>query len=146
MYLVKDLAFTGLELIGSDRKYLEGMVDEMVDVYEISMLLDFYGQLLTESQMQCLDLYYNRDLSLAEIAEELEISRQGVHDFIKRGRQSLTELEAKLGMLARFREIKSQLETIQEDLQYLEDQKLTGESKRIVSQVEEKLVRIITKL
>ncbi len=118
----------------------------MVDVYEISMLLDFYGQLLTESQLRCLELHYNRDLSLAEIAEELQISRQGVHDFIKRGRLALSEYEEKLGMLSRFREIKSQLETIQDDLAFLGRNDLPEEGKKLLSQVEEKLVRIITKL
>lgn len=46
------------------------------DIYEIGMLLDFYGQLLTESQYKCMDMHYNQDLSLSEIAEELGISRQ----------------------------------------------------------------------
>ena len=45
------------------------------DIYEISMLLDFYGQLLTDSQYKCMDMHYNQDLSLSEIAEELGISR-----------------------------------------------------------------------
>ena len=63
------------------------------DIYEISMLLDFYGQLLTDNQYMCMDMYYNQDLSLSEIADEIEISRQGVHDFIKRGRAILADYE-----------------------------------------------------
>ena len=49
-----------------------------------SMLLDFYGELLTDKQRECLDLHYNEDLSLSEIAEQLGISRQGVWDNIRR--------------------------------------------------------------
>lgn len=72
--------------------------------YEVSMLLDFYGQLLTARQYEILDLYYNNDCSLAEIAEELGISRQGVHDSIRKGRAALEAYEARLGLVARFRE------------------------------------------
>ncbi len=68
----------------------------------IALLLDFYGELLTEKQAAALDLYYNQDLSLAEIAEPMAITRQGVRDFIKRGERQLVELEEKLGLAARF--------------------------------------------
>ena len=90
------------------------------DIYEISMLLDFYGQLLTDNQYMCMDMYYNQDLSLSEIADEIEISRQGVHDFIKRGRAILADYEKKLGLMARFCEIKKNLKNIQEDLQLID--------------------------
>lgn len=74
--------------------------------FETAVLLDFYGDLLTEKQAQALDLYYNEDLSLAEIAEPLGISRQGVRDSIKRGEKQLYELEAVLGLAKRFRDVK----------------------------------------
>ena len=73
--------------------------------YEIAMLLDFYGELLTEKQAKAMDLYYNEDLSLAEIAEPLSISRQGVRDSIKRGEKQLIDLEETLGLAKRFKEI-----------------------------------------
>lgn len=73
--------------------------------YEIAMLLDFYGELLTEKQAKAMELYYNEDLSLAEIAEPLSISRQGVRDSIKRGEKQLIELENTLGLAKRFKEI-----------------------------------------
>jgi len=65
--------------------------------YRISYLLDFYGDILTEKQKDAIDLYYNEDLSLAEIAEYQDISRQGVRDAIKRGEEILIEMEEKLG-------------------------------------------------
>ena len=63
----------------------------------ISDLLDYYGKMLTEKQRGFIELYYNEDLSLAEIAEHESITRQGVRDSIKHGEQILFELEEKLG-------------------------------------------------
>lgn len=76
----------------------------------ISMLMDFYGQLLTEKQRITLDLYYNQDYSLSEIAEYADITRQGVRDSIKRGEKQLSELENTLGLAGRFRNISSEFE------------------------------------
>ena len=70
------------------------------------LLLDIYGDILPKSQREALDLRYNSDLSLGEIAEEMGgISRQAVNSFIKNGEQRLLELEETLGNAARFREI-----------------------------------------
>ena len=66
------------------------------------VLLDFYGELLTKKQKRALELYYNEDLSLAEIAEDMQVSRQGVRAFIKQGEAHLKEFEEKLGMFERF--------------------------------------------
>ena len=90
----------------------------MEELVKVSLLLDFYGQMLTKRQYEILDLYYNSDYSLGEIAEELEISRQGVHDNIKRGKAALYELESKLGLAARFNEQKNRAS---EALNLLED-------------------------
>lgn len=79
---------------------------------EIAYLLDFYGDMLTEKQRNAIDLYYNDDLSLAEIAEASDISRQGVRDNIKRAEQILTELENKLGLAKRFSDMKQSFEDI----------------------------------
>ena len=62
--------------------------------------------MLTEKQRNAIDLYYNDDLSLAEIAQAADISRQGVRDNIKRAEQILTELEEKLGLAKRFSDMK----------------------------------------
>lgn len=78
----------------------------------VTMLYDFYGDMLTEKQAEAIDLYYNEDLSLAEIAEPLGISRQGVRDNIKRGEKQLFELEEKLGLVKRFMQIGEKLSDV----------------------------------
>ena len=69
-------------------------------------LLDFYGGILNERQRKVLSLYYDDDLSLAEIADITEISRQGVHDLIKRGEAKLCDADNALGLVSRFEKIK----------------------------------------
>ena len=66
-----------------------------LDALEWTLLFDYYGDLLTERQQTCFDLYYNQDLSLGEIAEEAGISRQGVYDTIARAKASLKTMEDK---------------------------------------------------
>ena len=63
-------------------------------------LLDIYGGVLTDKQREMLELYYNEDLSLSEIAEGEGISRQGVRDSIKRGEETLKDLDEKIGVMA----------------------------------------------
>ena len=65
----------------------------------VSILLQIYGKLLTEKQGAVLDDYYNNDLSLSEIAENNNITRQAVRDNIKKGEQKLFEFEEKLGIM-----------------------------------------------
>lgn len=64
----------------------------------VSVLLDYYSPMLTDKQKDVIDLYYNEDLSLSEIAEHENITRQGVRDSIKRGEQTLFEMEEKFGL------------------------------------------------
>ena len=73
------------------------------DALEMSLLLDYYGELLTEKQRSCFDLYYNQDLTLGEIAEEAGISRQGVHDSLAKAEAALRSMEEKTGCLARLK-------------------------------------------
>ena len=83
----------------------------------IVILLDIYGELLPKSQQTALDLRYNSDLSLGEIAEDMGgISRQSVNDFIKKGKGRLIELEDVLGNAARFREISEELDKVSAEL------------------------------
>mgnify|MGYP001138238392 FL=1 len=70
--------------------------------YRMTMLFDFYGDILTQRQRELFDLYYNEDLSLSEIAENCGISRQGVRDVIVRAEAAMTELEDKTGLVRRF--------------------------------------------
>lgn len=78
----------------------------------VTILLDVYGQLLTEKQRDAVDMYYNEDLSLAEIADEIDISRQGVLASIKQGEKHLAEFEDALGIAKRFRIISDKLGAI----------------------------------
>jgi predicted DNA-binding protein YlxM (UPF0122 family) len=71
------------------------------DSVTMTLLLDCYGELLTEKQRTCMDLSCNQDLSLAEIAENEGISRQGVHDSVARAGALLEHYEEKLGCAAR---------------------------------------------
>ena len=82
------------------------------DAVEMILLFDYYGELLTEKQQTCFDLYYNQDLSLGEIAEEAGISRQGVHDSLARAEAALLVMEEKTGCVARMRRQKAALQTI----------------------------------
>lgn len=68
---------------------------------ELILLFDYYGDLLTERQKTCFDMHYNQDLSLAEIAQELSISRQAVHDTLSRTEVLLKNMEAKTGCVRR---------------------------------------------
>lgn len=80
----------------------------------LSVLLDFYGDVLTEKQRNVMELYYNEDLSLSEIAEHEEISRQGVRDSIKRGEETVLELEEKLGLVKKMTSLNKLLDEIKE--------------------------------
>ncbi len=81
----------------------------------ISVLFDYYGEALSVKQRQIFDFYYNLDLSLSEIAENMGITRQGVRDFIKRTEQQLLELEANLKFSEKCGEIKKLAEEIETD-------------------------------
>ena len=78
----------------------------------VSLLLDFYGGMLTDKQRDALELYYNEDLSLAEIAQHTGITRQGVRDSIKRGEAILTEMEEKLGFYKKYHDIGDRADSV----------------------------------
>ena len=80
--------------------------------YRMTMLFDFYGEVLTPRQKEVFDLYYNEDLSLAEIAENYGISRQGVRDVIVRAEAIMTDLEDKTGLMKRFMLMQQQVQAI----------------------------------
>ena len=80
--------------------------------YRMTMLFDFYGELLTERQKEFFDLYYNEDLSLAEIAENYGISRQGVRDVIVRAEAAMSEVEEKTHIIRRFHQSQAAIAAI----------------------------------
>ena len=84
--------------------------------YRMALLYDFYGDMLTDRQKEFYDLYYNEDLSLAEIAENCGITRQGVRDVIVRAEAILTELEDKTGIVRRFLRMKEQFVRMESDV------------------------------
>lgn len=86
----------------------------------IPILLDLYGKLLSNSQYEDLDSYYSHDLSLAEIADNVGKSRQGVFDSIKRAEAILTSMEDKLGFLSRINDIRNDFRLIEKIVKSLE--------------------------
>jgi len=93
---------------GEARKRMVVMAKDL----HITFLLDFYGDMLTDKQREVVECYYNEDLSLAEIAEEKGITRQGVRDAIKRAEQQLLEMEERLGLAKRFHTVQEELAVI----------------------------------
>lgn len=81
---------------------------------EISLLFDFYGELLSEKKREAASLYFNEDLSLSEIAEHMGITRQGVGDLIRRSESELYSFENKLGLYSRFEAINASAAKIRE--------------------------------
>ncbi|HEY3364758.1 MAG TPA: YlxM family DNA-binding protein [Symbiobacteriaceae bacterium] len=88
----------------------------MKDLKRMTLLLDFYGPLLTPRQQELMQAYYLEDLSLAEIAGEDGVSRQAVHDLIKRAETLLQEYEAKLGAVREYAERRDKLIRLEEAL------------------------------
>ena len=86
----------------------------MEKTVEIGLLIEFYKNILTEKQAEAVNLYYNDDLSLAEVADILGITRQGVRDNIKRAENVLYGMEEKLGLVKKFLEIKKDIEKANE--------------------------------
>lgn len=92
------------------------MFEKMI---EISMLYDFYGQLLTAKQQEILKLYHEDNYSLSEIAEEYGISRQGVHDAVKKAEKSLHQYESKLGLVSKFTATEEAVTAIDKEIDQL---------------------------
>ncbi len=92
-----------------------------------SILLDYYGALLTDKQRETLEYYYNEDLSLSEISEIVGTSRQGVMDLIKRSEQQLNSFEMKLGLMEKFKSINFAIDIISEVIDKISDVELKNE-------------------
>ncbi|KXG79008.1 YlxM family DNA-binding protein [Thermotalea metallivorans] len=98
-------------------------------ILRISLLYDFYGQLLTEKQQEIIQLYYSHDLSLGEISEQLGVSRQAVYDTIKRTEKILFEYEEKLGLVQKFAATNERVEKIVKIVEEIEKNKHLIKSK-----------------
>lgn len=107
--------FTGGVLMKEVIKNKEVLDFEQINKFvELSLLYDFYGELLKENQKIVFEYYILEDLSLSEIATEQGISRQGVHDIIKRCSKQLMDYEEKLGLISKFQETKIRVNKIKD--------------------------------
>lgn len=86
---------------------------------EMSMLFDFYGEMLTEKQKEFFDLYYNEDLSLSEISENAGITRQGVRDAIVRAENILRDMEDRLSLVRRYGRVAQGLLKISDSVSHI---------------------------
>lgn len=110
------------------------------DPFALTLLFDYYGELLTEKQRTCFDLYYNQDLTLAEIAEEAGISRQGVHDSIARAEAALRTMEDKTGCAKRdlrCRKVMEEILSLARELAGQEDEAVSRLGQRIEALAQE---------
>ncbi len=105
---------------------------------EVSLLFDFYGKLLKPSGRKVIDLYYNEDLSLAEIADHMGITRQGVRDSIKRCERLLFEFEEKLGLFKRFGHLENGLDEIARTAHKIYDNSEDAKIKTLAEFIEKK--------
>ncbi len=98
---------------------------------QISMLCQIYGKLLTDKQFELIDDYYNNDLSLSEIAENNEITRQAVRDIIKKGEKKLFEYEKELKIMEKMLNQEKKLKNIIQDLENLKKNLSFNDNKKI---------------
>ena len=106
---------------------------------EISMLWQIYGALLTEKQKEYIDYYYNEDLSLAEIAQNDGITRQGVRDIIKKGEKKLFELEEKLAFMEKTMIQEKQIQEILTELSKIENTSSDKKIAKILNHISKEL-------
>lgn len=116
----------------------------MKQIAEMALLFDFYGPLLTAKQAKIWDLYYQQDYSLSEIAEQEGISRQAVHDLLKRTEKILEGYEQKLGLICRFLKEREKLTYIESLLDGITEQDfLTKEAWKRQQDINIKIKEII---
>lgn len=106
---------------------------------KISIMLDIYGKMLTEKQYSLLDDYYNNDLSLSEIAENENITRQAVRDNLKKGENNLFEYEEKLGFMKKTIEQEEKIKNILSEVEKIEKNISDKETMEALENVKNKL-------
>ena len=107
---------------------------------KISILCQIYGKLLTEKQYQVLDDYYNNDLSLSEIAENLNITRQAVRDNIKKGEHKLFEYEEKLNVMKKTMEQEEKIAIVLSEIAKIQSKSSDKEVGKILEHIHNVLV------
>lgn len=115
----------------------------MLDIIpEISILYDFYGVLLPPKQREIFRLYYEDNLSLGEIAKEYGLTRQGIHETVKRGEKKLRDFEKKLGLIRKFNEEKKIIDKLKQGIGQLiqtrkEDAQLISELELLIIEMDQ---------
>ena len=120
-------------------KFVAGVMERIV---EQNLLYDFYGELLTDHQKEVYEQFVLEDLSLGEIAREEGISRQGVHDLVKRCSQTLKGYEEKLHLVEKFVSVREKVKQIDELLDGYEKEnaeKLVADIRKISDEIIEEL-------
>lgn len=118
----------------------------MEKILRQSLLYDFYGELLTEHQKSVYEDYVLNDISLSEIASERGISRQGVHDLIKRCDSILENYESKLKLMSKFLETKDMVKEIQTITKEFEILNKSEHEKDLISKINEISNRILEEM
>ena len=106
---------------------------------ELSILVEIYGKLLTQKQQDVLNDYYNKDLSLSEIAENNNISRQGVRDLIKKGESKLFEYEEKLNIMKKTQINEQTIQNVLAQLSKISENSSEKKIEKILNEVQKEL-------
>lgn len=121
------------------KSYMIAKVIQMNGLLEQALLYDFYGELLTDHQKEVYEQFVLEDLSLSEIAEAAGISRQGVHDLIKRCNKILEGYEVKLHLVEKFLSVKAKVQKIDELLEEESEDELIQNIRQIAGEILEEL-------
>ncbi|NLM69722.1 MAG: YlxM family DNA-binding protein [Firmicutes bacterium] len=109
----------------------------MEDTVRKTLIYDFYGPLLTDRQQDIYQMYYAQDMSLGEIAEQLDISRQAVYDIVKRSAAILEDYESKLGLLSKFLKQQTYLNQMEIHLTKLRDLAAAQQNSEQLEEIEQ---------
>jgi predicted DNA-binding protein YlxM (UPF0122 family) len=109
---------------------------------QIGLLCDFYGKMLTEKQLSAITMYYDDDLSLAEIAVQTGITRQGVRDCIKKGEAILLDMEEKLGLAEKFSRLREGMDEIRSAAESIREQNSRGMVNSVVATAVQTILQV----
>lgn len=116
------------------------------DTFQMSMLFDFYGELLTDNQKWLFNLYYNEDMSLTEISEIAGITRQGVRDAIVRAESALRDTEDRLRLVRRYANVQRQAEVMAQAASVILETNAAGPRSRQIANQAELILQTAAKL